>query len=82
MKYILILSLIISTVYASELPLPKSKKDCFIAYTLFKAQIKSCANASTSNGIPIRQIDCLNKFHARFITECQIEAGIINRNLN
>jgi hypothetical protein len=82
MKYILALCLTIGTLKASQLPLPKSKKDCFAAYTLFKAQIKSCANAYTSNGIPIRQIDCINKLHARFITECQIESGIIDRNLN
>lgn len=87
MKFMLGLSLLITTLHAAHLPLPKSKRDCFAAYSLFKALVKTCTHAdynyhggSTPN--PDLQQNCVKKFHASFLTECQIEAGIIARNLD
>lgn len=87
MKFIFALSLLITTLHAADLPLPKSKRDCFAAYSLFKALVKTCTHAdynrnggSTTN--PDLQQSCVKKFHASFLTECQIEAGIIARNVN
>lgn len=85
MKYILVLCLALNNLYAVDLPLPKSKRDCFTVYTLFKALVKTCQHADYYNHgsmpNPKEQEKCVRKFHASFITECQAEAGILKKHL-
>ncbi|CAN5194547.1 hypothetical protein BH09DEP1_BH09DEP1_0820 [soil metagenome] len=87
MKYIFAFSLIFISTHADKLPLPTSKRDCFVAYSLFKALVKTCTHANSNyNGgstpNPEQQSACVKKNHNSFITECQLEAGIIARNLD
>lgn len=86
MKYILLLSLLISTLYAAELPLPRSKRECPFAHILFKARMRTCTHAdyhpySGATPNPERQLVCVENFYASFITECQMEAKIIDKHV-
>ena len=77
MKQLLIICIISNSVFAMQQPY--SKKNCFFAYSKFKALTKTYMWNGATRGYPVAYItENIEKFHKKFLDECIKEANIKN----